>query len=143
MYRYFSLLGLILVTPACFAVSPESYTFILSTSQAILYQKLSGFVWLVVMLGGIAVYSELIKVHRESVWSKILTNPFLVFYIIFCLSMFLTGLFGFLTKTYWGLFELSPIPTAYYWRLEVRRFAIGFIGLLAYFIVVNLSIDDD
>lgn len=131
------------MAPACLAVSPESYTFILSTQQALLYYKLSSFVWLVVMLGGIAVYSELIKGYRESVWSKILTSPFLVFYIIFCLSMFLTGLFGFITKTYWGLFELSPIPTAYYWRLEVIRFAVGFIGLLAYFIVVNLSIDDE
>ena len=133
---------LLLTAHSSFAINPNLYTFVVTPNRLYLYDIITNFVWLIVAAGGIAVYSDVINNNLQNKNLKASTktlpiNPFQFFYITSCISLLLLGLFGFITKTSWGLFEVSYINTAQEWRFEVVKFALGVVGLLLYFVITD------
>lgn len=55
------------------------------------------------------------------------------FYVMFCITAILSGAYGFLTRTCWGLFETQYISDTFLWLAELGWCIVGMIGIWAYF----------
>lgn len=55
------------------------------------------------------------------------------FYMLFMLSALISGAYGFLTRTSWGLLGITYISDFFSWLLELFFCIVGFIGIWAYF----------
>ena len=79
-----------------------------------------------------ATYKTLYTITHEQKQKEGLIFEKLV-YMMFMLSASISGAFGFLTRTCWGLFEIKYISDTFMWWVELFWCIAGLVGIWTYF----------
>lgn len=132
---------------SCYAVDSDFYTFIITPINSNNYNTLSHYVWIIILLGSIAIYSDFLTSLNKNIVNTTnktastalthLTNPLIIFLATLSISHILLGSFSLLTYMSWGLFELSYITSSTQYIYQSLMIITGVIGTLLYLLAVH------
>lgn len=128
---------LFLVAINAFAIDEGFYSVVLGGGKAHFYEISKRLVWLVVVLGSIAVYSDFTNSHtidadKPKTSKELMVDAISFWYLVGSISLFVTTAYGFVTRHHWGLFEITYISGFYTWLSQAIYCVMGVIGLISY-----------
>lgn len=125
VYQLFILLFL-LPMGIVFIIDPNTFTGGRGSSQQLnTFGRQFG--WLLIFI----CYGAKGKVLIKDIYVR--KKAFKALILLTCISAFLSGGYGFLTHTSWGLFESRYINDSFMWWAELGWCILGVIGLFSYF----------
>ena len=132
------IMSLIVWTGSSLVIDPNTYAKGIGGNFSYLYTTARQLAWILIAIGYSVIYDEFLSddnmqpnhhQHRTQFLSQILK----LLYIFAVLSAILSGGYGFLTRTCWGVFESRYIQDTFMWWAELGWCIAGIVGLFAYF----------
>lgn len=129
---------LIIWTSSSLIIDPNSYAKGIGGNSSYLYTTGRQLAWILMAIGYSGVHAEFLSQDNMKQGSNeqntaSLSQALKLIYIFAAISALLSGGYGFLTRTCWGVFESRYIQDPFMWWAELGWCIAGIIGLFAYF----------